>query len=78
MPVEIRELVINASLRESAREGGEQNSLLQESDREELNERIKSLEKKNRMQSKTLEQKIVRECLAEVRDLIAEQERNLR
>ena len=78
MPVEIRELVINASLRESAREGGEQNSLLQESDREELNERIKSLEKKIRMQSKTLEQKIVRECLAEVRDLIAEQERNLR
>ncbi len=77
MPVEIRELVINASLTEEA---GKDNgvSILLKEDKEELNNKIKALERKIEMQGKMLERKIAKECLAEVQEMLLERERNLR
>lgn len=78
MPIEIRELVINASLKEQAKEGGPSSTILQSEDQEKLYQKIEQLEKKLQDQSAMLEQKILKECLDEVKELLNERERNLR
>jgi len=78
MPIEIRELVINASLKDQAKEAGPSNTLLQSEDQAKLHQKIEGLEKKLQQQSAILERKILKECLAEVKELLNERERKLR
>ncbi len=78
MPIEIRELVINASLKEQAKEGGTSSTILQSEDQNKLYQKIEQLEKKLRQQSVMLEQKILKECLEEVKELLNERARKLR
>ena len=78
MPIEIRELVINASLKEQAKGEGPSLHLLHQDDLTNLEQKIASLEKQLADQAVHLEKRILKECFSEVKALFKERDRQLR
>ncbi|MBC6996654.1 DUF5908 family protein [Neolewinella lacunae] len=76
MPIEIRELVIEASLARAEDQGEDSTKMLTEEDREELKEEIlQSLQNVDDLLPPAARQALLEELLHEVRKLLAEERR---